>query len=319
MKKKSGRIWVVGVSAPAVVTGILRKRRREYPAGLQGAWRIQENCALCRGFFNIRTPWELLTALLLALPSFLPAQEAVPPALENTGKPIAVPFHCTEGDVEWAGLACTERDPCPAYLELSAVEGSGDRIVAAGNIHSEAVTLFSLLLESHDSGRTWREPFDRIRGAGLDRAQIGDGGPAWVGGAELFPITLNPFILITEDGKAWRRAAILDEPLPGAIQQFHFDNSKDGSLVLDRGPGNENARYERYDSHDGGASWILQEGTAKPPALAAPAQPSVWRLLDDAASHSFRIEHMEGGRWSTVAAFAVAAGMCKPEFPAPQP
>src|ERR1035441_10929068 len=65
---------------------------------------------------------------------------AAPPVLENTGKPIVVPFHCTEEDIHSAGLGCSEQDPCPVYLELSAVESTGLRIFAAGNIRSEEHT-----------------------------------------------------------------------------------------------------------------------------------------------------------------------------------
>src|ERR1051325_4283909 len=78
------------------------------------------------------------------------AAPSTPPVtvLENTGKPILLPFQCAAEDIQWAGLTCSEEEPCPTYLELTAVESAGDRILTAGNVHSTAVTLFSVLLAS---------------------------------------------------------------------------------------------------------------------------------------------------------------------------
>ena len=45
----------------------------------------------------------------------------LPPILENTGKPVVVPFQCSAEDIQAAGLSCSEDDPCPIYLELTAV------------------------------------------------------------------------------------------------------------------------------------------------------------------------------------------------------
>src|SRR5437016_4495860 len=92
-----------------------------------------------------------------------PDAPAPPPVLEYKGKPLSLPFQCTDEDVQLGGLTCTEDDPCPIYLELAAVESVGSRIVLAGNLHSASVTLFSALLASDDGGHTWREAHDRIR------------------------------------------------------------------------------------------------------------------------------------------------------------
>jgi len=48
----------------------------------------------------------------------------VNPVIENSGKPMLVPFKCTDEDIHTAGLTCSEDDPCPVYLELSAVEAT---------------------------------------------------------------------------------------------------------------------------------------------------------------------------------------------------
>ena len=85
---------------------------------------------------------------------------------------MQVPYQCTASDTQTAGLSCSEEEPCPVYLELAAVEHAGTHIVAVGNIHSTAVTLYSVLLATEDSGHTWSETFERIRGAGLDRIQF---------------------------------------------------------------------------------------------------------------------------------------------------
>ena len=62
--------------------------------------------------------------------SNVPAAPPPVPVLENTGKPILLPFRCTGEDIQAAGLTCSEEDPCPVYLELSAVQATGTRIVA---------------------------------------------------------------------------------------------------------------------------------------------------------------------------------------------
>jgi hypothetical protein len=241
-------------------------------------------------------------------------QTAGPSILENTGKPIVVPLQCTDEDVQWAGLTCTLAEPCLAYLEISAVEGVGERIFVAGNIHSEAVTLFSLLLASEDGGRTWREAYERVRGSGLDHIQFADAGNGWIGGEELFPLTRNPFFLVTADGgKSWRTRPVFDEPRGGSIQQFQFDTAQNGALVIDRGPGASKERYELYESRDGGANWSLQEESAAPPGLKPVPEPSVWRARADGGAHSFQVERRAAEHWSPVAAFAVQLGSCKPD------
>ena len=96
-----------------------------------------------------------------------PAVPAAPPVLVNAGKAILVPFKCTDEDIRSAGLTCSEQDPCPVYLELATVESTGIRIFVAGNIHTSNATLYSILLGSDDNGATWREAYERVRGADL--------------------------------------------------------------------------------------------------------------------------------------------------------
>jgi photosystem II stability/assembly factor-like uncharacterized protein len=252
----------------------------------------------------------VVPAVPLAPPS-LP----VVPVLENNGKPMVLPFHCTDDDIQWAGLTCSEEDPCPIYLELASVAAQGGRIVTAGNIHSAAVTLSTAVLVSQDAGHTWTEAHPRIRGAGLDHIQFLDGDTAWVSGLTLFPLPQDPFLLLTTDaGKSWRQRPVGGESHPGAIQQFFFTSRTDGFLLVDRGPAAIGDRYERFESANGGESWTIQEESTKPLKLRQTEAPSTdWRLQVDSATQSYHLERRQGERWTSVAAFAVKIGVCKPE------
>ena len=244
------------------------------------------------------------------------AQDATqqPPVIENTGKAITFPYQCTGDDIHYGGLACTEDDPCPIYLELSSAEGAGGRIFAAGNIHSESVTLYSLFLSSEDGGHTWTEPSPRLRGVALDRMQLLEGS-GWVSGQVEFPIAQDPFFLVTSDsGATWSQRPIFSEPHFGSIVQFGFDSRTSGTAILDLGPDSEGGRYGRYESSDGGVSWSVKELSAKPLSLKRPPTPSAtWRVRVDAALRAYRIEHRQGDRWTSAADFSVNLPACKPQ------
>jgi photosystem II stability/assembly factor-like uncharacterized protein len=236
--------------------------------------------------------------------------------LSNTGKPMTVNFQCTPDDIQAAGLDCSEHDPCPIYLELNTIESSGIRIFVAGNIHTTSATLYSIILGTDDNGHTWREPFERIRGATFDRIQFSGTDAGWVGGQLVYPLPQDAFFLQTTDGgKTWRRQDVFNESRLGALQQFFFEDAKRGSLIIDHGPGSEGDRYELYESPDGGDSWSIKQTSVKPLAIrrAASALSSDWRVRADAASKSFHLEHRDGARWLSVGAFTVNLGACKPE------
>jgi photosystem II stability/assembly factor-like uncharacterized protein len=229
---------------------------------------------------------------------------------------MVLPFQCTAEDIQWAGLQCSEEEPCPIYLELTAVESAGDRILVAGNIHSTSVTLFSVLLSSDDAGHTWREAHEHIRGAGLDRLQFLDAETGWASGQILFPLQQDPFLLVTTDGgKTWRQRGIFTESREsryGSVQQFSFKAKDSGSLIVDRGQGSDGDRYELYESPDGGESWNIKETSIKPLELKQPPVPSAdWRVRADGPSSSFHVEHRQGQRWNSVAGFSVKVGVCK--------
>jgi hypothetical protein len=247
------------------------------------------------------------------------------PAMENTGKPILPRFQCTDEDIARAGLTCSEQDPCPVYLELAAVDVAGNRILTAGNYHTSSVTLYSLLLASEDGGRTWREPHERVRAAGLDHIQFLDTETGWVSGQVLSPLPQDPFLLVTLDaGKTWRRRPILSEDADnkvGTIQQFSFAAKDSGSLIIDHGQGTDGDRYELYESRDAGENWSIKESSNKPIRLrrAPPAPSTEWRVRADGPSQAFHIEKRAAEapagreRWTSIASFAVKAGHCKPQ------
>jgi photosystem II stability/assembly factor-like uncharacterized protein len=247
-------------------------------------------------------------------PTTLPIQA---PALTNTGKPMLLPFRCSEEDIHWAGLSCTEEEPCPVFLELAAAEQGGNRIVTVGNIHTESVTLYSVLLASDDGGRTWSEANDRIRGAGLDHIQFFGADRGWVLGQELFPIPQDPFLLITADGgKTWQQKSIFNEAAEnhfGGILQFSFSGKNEASLVIDRGRSSPDDRYVLFESPDAGENWAVKQESSKPLQLKNPAVPSGdWRIRADAPNKSFQVEHRQGTRWVSVGAFLVKLDPCKP-------
>ncbi len=228
---------------------------------------------------------------------------------------MLVPFHCTEEDIRTAGLTCSEQDPCPVYLELAAVESTGIRIFAAGNIHTPTATLYTILLGTEDNGQTWREVHERVSGAGLDHLQFADVETGWISGLSFAPLPQDPFLLLTTDGgKTWRPRPIFNETRFGSIQQFFFEDKKSGSLVIDHGPGSTD-RYELYESNDGGETWNIRESSRQPIRIKrAPAVPNPdWRVRADGPTKSFHLEHRRGQKWITLAAFAVHLGGCKPE------
>jgi hypothetical protein len=220
-------------------------------------------------------------------------------------------------------MTCTEADPCPVYLELSAVGAVADRIVLAGNVHSAETTLYSVLLGSEDRGRNWREIFDRKRGCGFDRIQFLDAQHGWISGGLLSPLPRDPFLLTTIDGGAtWRERPIFSEETSGTILQFWFDSLGAGSLLLDRMQAAESARYELYESDNGGETWVVRRASNRPIPLkraeGATNSPG-WRLRADARTKSYLIEKLERERWVSVASFLVPLGACRPAVPVTGP
>lgn len=228
---------------------------------------------------------------------------------------MTMPFHCSSEDVHWAGLSCNEDEPCPIFLELTAAAQAGNRILVAGNIHTESATLYAELLASDDNGHTWTEAHERIRGASLDHIQFFDNEIGWVIGQELSPIPRNPFLLVTTDGgKTWAEHPIFNESSDsqfGSIAQFALSGKKDGSVIIDRGRGSTDDRYLLFESPDAGATWAIKQESSKPLLLKNPATASPdWRIRTDANSKSFQVEHRQGSRWSSLGSFSVKLDAC---------
>lgn len=266
----------------------------------------------------MRCVFAALVATVLAAwaqsPSEPPASKEI--ILENTGKPMRAQFQCTEEDIQSFGLGCTEEEPCPIFLELSAFEPVGNQLFAAGNIHSGSSTLYSILLTSSDSGKTWREPFARIRGASLDRILFIDFEHAWITGQIVNPLARDPFLLITSDGgKTWRRVPVFEDSRAGSIQHLWFDSRNTGSLIFDRGQSGDGPRYELYESATGGDNWMVREASDQPiriKRMPLETENADWRLRPDAATKSNRIEKRQGGRWAPIASFSVDLVPCRP-------
>jgi len=239
-----------------------------------------------------------------------------PPVLTNAGKPMVLPFECTAEDIQSAGFSCSEDAPCPVYLELSSATGAGNKYYLAGNIHSDAVTLYSVLLGSDDAGHTWQEIHSRIRSAGLDHLQFLNADTGWAAGQQLFPLPQDPFVLLTSDGgKTWRQQPVFGENSDyhyGSIQELYFASKTQGSVIVDRSSGGDPGPFALYESPDGGETWALKEQSGQPLRVKGSPPPEAdWRVRVDAATKSFLVEHRQGERWVTAASFAVNLGVCK--------
>ena len=111
-----------------------------------------------------------------------------------------------------------------------------------------------------------------MRGTGLDHIQFIDFQNGWISGETLVPVSRDPFLLITSDGgKTWRLRPIFGEGTGGAIQQFWFESSIDGALVIDRMQSADSSRYELYESPNGGETWMIRRTSDRPIAIRRPA------------------------------------------------
>lgn len=228
---------------------------------------------------------------------------------------MRVPLSCPAEDLEALGLACTEDAPCPVFLELIAAEGVGSRLFLAGNIHTGAITLYSILLASSDAGKTWSEAHARILNGSLDQIQFLDYLNGWIAGQLVQPMPHDPFLLKTTDGGAtWRRYPILLERRSGLIDFFRFTSPSQGTVWIDRVSGAEaGARYELYESVTGGESWTLRQAVPRRPESASkPASGELlWRLRVSGSPQAYLLEKNESGTWRTIASFLIPLGDCK--------
>jgi hypothetical protein len=221
------------------------------------------------------------------------------------------PAVCGDAEISEYGLACDADEPCPVYLELASFAEAGTRVVVAGNLHTGAATLWSVLLVSPDGGLTWSEPYARQRGVVLDLVQLLDADAAWVAGHVAGPIARDPFVLrSTDGGKSWLKAPLAgDESTSGSIELLRFGSRAAGVAIVRRPP-----HYQGWLTTDGGATWVLQEAAAQPPA---PAKPTALRVRAEARAGVQTLERRQGAGWSAVAVFPIQMGACRPAPAAP--
>lgn len=264
------------------------------------------------------------------LPDSLPKPESTPapsrPVYVFEGKPIQLELSCSDEVIHSFGLTCTPEEPCDVYLELAGIETVGAKLFLTGNLHTAAVTLWSVLLVSDDGGKTWTEAHERIRSAGLDQIQFIDFEYGWISGQLLLALPRDPFFLVTTDGgKTWRQRPVFSETRVGAIERFHFENRTAGTLLIDRTQSGEaGSRHELYETNTGGDTWTLRQVSPEPLKLRSTRIPNEdWLITTDAKTRSYRIEQRQGERRRLASSFLVNVGQCRPQqlqlAPPPEP
>jgi len=224
--------------------------------------------------------------------------------------PVKVEYACPPEDIESFGMSCSGEDPCAVFLELSAVDLTGGRWFAAGNLHTESTTLYGVLLQSEDEGKTWTEPMKRIRAGALEQIEFLDFSNGFVSGQIIEPLPKDPFLLATSDGgKTWTQKPVFEESRFGSIAQFWFDSANTGELVIDHRSGS-GITHEVYETNTGGGSWQIRETTVKPVTLKmARKEDARYRLRAD--GKMFHVEQRASAKWEPVANFLIHVADCK--------
>jgi len=257
----------------------------------------------------------LVAVLICPLPGAVAGEKTAGAVLRYEGRPLRLPINCSRQELASFGMACPPDDPCPLYLELTSVESVKEKIYLTGNLHTTSATLYSVLLASDDGGLSWREPFERVREAGLDRVVFFDAKHGWASGHIMGAEPRDPFFLLTTDGgKFWRRRPVLSTPGAGLIEKFRFDSPTTGSVLIDRLHANAaGVRYEHYETRTGAESWMIREISSTPIHLRGtlePRQRPDWRLRADHETGAWRLENRDGDTWRLVTEFAIEAGLC---------
>jgi len=231
-------------------------------------------------------------------------------AMLHAQAPIKIDYACPAEELDAFGLSCSSEDPCPVFLDLTAVGSSGTRLFLTGNLHTQAATLAGLLLASEDDGKTWTEPLKRVRASALEQIQFIDLTTGWVSGERIESLPRDAFLLLTTDGgKSWHERAIFDEPRFGSISQFWFASKSEGELVVDHDD-HGGTRHEVFESKTGGESWEAKQSTMEPVKLQGKIPETAWRLRADAASQTFRVERRAASNWEPVASFVIHVADC---------
>jgi photosystem II stability/assembly factor-like uncharacterized protein len=240
----------------------------------------------------------------MALVKFAPALFAFT-SVVLAQTPFHLDYNCPAEDVDSFGLSCSPEEPCAVFLELSAVESTGDRLFVAGNLHTGSTTLYGVVLLSDDGGTTWAEPLMRLHAAALEQIQFVDAATGWISGQAIEPLPRDPFMLLTTDaGKTWQKRAIFEEPQFGSIAQFWFDSKTTGRMEIDHSGG-----HDVYETNTGGESWELKQSSQRPIALKGRTEDATLRLRPD--GKLYHVERRGGTSWSPVASFTIHVADCK--------
>jgi photosystem II stability/assembly factor-like uncharacterized protein len=224
--------------------------------------------------------------------------------------PVRIAYECTPEDIDSFGLACSAEEPCPVFLELSSVDAAGATVAISGDLHTERTTMYSILLESDDGGKTWGEPMKRLRAAAFEQVQFLDFAYGWVSGEIIEPLPKDPFMLLTTDGgKTWRPRPLFEDSQFASIAQFWFDSRTTGKLVLDHPQGGAR-KYEVYATNTGGENWEINQASDKPVNVKA-SRPTAWRVRAEASSKTYRLERRGSENWEPVASFVIHVTDCK--------
>jgi hypothetical protein len=265
----------------------------------------------------------LAIALLAQEPAaVVPATPAGPPVYEAAKGPILLPNLCAQVDLESLGLTCSDAEPCPTFLELGSSEVNNEVIVLAGNLHTSAVTIQSILLVSDDNGLNWREAHPRLPSVSLDGLQFFDFSNGWLSGHSSLSLPRDPFLLISSDGgRSWRKSSFHAESRVGIVEDFAFSTARRGWALIDNKGSGDAGRYELYETPNGGSSWELKEiSTRVPKAVAALGQraPSgTTRFKADSKKDLITLERRSGEQWRPVVSFRLKLEDCAPVPPQP--
>jgi hypothetical protein len=262
----------------------------------------------------VSVPVHLLLVVLGA--ASLGAQETPapaapkPPPLVWDRRPLRLPLDCKPAGLEAAGLHCSDDEPCRVYLELTAVEAVGAKVLVAGNLHTSSATLSSIVLLSDDAGTTWREPIARLPGAGFESILFLNDLQGWIAVQPHGQFPHDPYFFATADGgQNWEPLKIwAEEGRPGLLQQFHFDSRDHGFVLIDR----SSEGFELYETLNAGASWMLRQTSSRPITPKwPPRRSSEWRLREDAKLKTYELERRVGPDWRRMANFRTEVGECR--------
>jgi len=227
-----------------------------------------------------------------------------------------LPAECSNELMESLGLFCPADSPCPVYLQLSSVEFVQGKLFLAGNLHTQAVTISSVLLASDDGGLTWREAAERIPQAALDRVVFYDEEHGWAAGHILDGgRPRDPFFLLTTDGgRFWRRRPVFDDARPAVIEDFWFDSDRSGILLIKELAGGEaGAQYTQFETMTGAESWMIREVSSRPIRVRrrpAPRTGMGWRIEADGTRGVWQVQKRTESGWANAVEFLIDSGAC---------